>query len=159
MYTLERQQWVPVPSGVLWDFIQNPANLDSITPPDLRFTIVSEVPAVMHDGLIIEYRLRVPVFGHQSWITEIKHIRPGHSFVDEQRLGPYRFWYHYHELQPEKDGTIMLDRVHYRLPGGPVGRLLHLLVVRRTLARIFSFRQRQLAALFSSGDPLPHSPC
>ncbi|BDD86321.1 SRPBCC family protein [Desulfofustis limnaeus] len=159
MYILSQRHHFPVPPGVIWDFIQDPANLDDITPPDLRFTIVSEVPAIMYDGLIIEYRLQVPVFGKQSWVTEIKHIRPGQSFVDEQRLGPYRFWYHYHEVRPEEGGAAMLDRVHYRLPGGPLGSLLHQLIVRRTLARIFEFRRQRLATLFGAGDLLCVPPC
>jgi hypothetical protein len=29
------------------------------------------------------------MLGWQHWITEIKHIREGVSFVDEQRHGPY----------------------------------------------------------------------
>ncbi|MBE0582331.1 MAG: SRPBCC family protein [Desulfofustis sp.] len=144
MHLLKQQQFLPVPVETVWELIQNPANLDSITPPDLQFSIVSPVPPVMYNGLIIEYRLRVPYFGHQSWVTEIKHIRPGCSFVDEQRLGPYRLWYHCHELQPENGGTMMIDRVHYQLPYGPLGELLHRLVVRRTLERIFAYRRRVL---------------
>ncbi len=159
VHILSQQQRFPVPPRIIWDFIQNPANLDDITPPDLRFTIVTDLPAIMYDGLIIEYQLRVPVFGSQSWVTEIKHIRPGQSFVDEQRLGPYRFWYHYHEVRPTDDGAAMLDRVHYHLPGGPLGAFLHQLIVRRTLTRIFEFRRQRLAALFGTGDRPPVAPC
>ena len=159
VHILSQRQHFPVPPEVIWDFIQNPANLDDITPPDLRFTIVTEVPAIMYDGLIIAYRLQVPVFGKQSWVTEIKHIRSGQSFVDEQRLGPYRFWYHYHEVRPTDDGAAMLDRVHYHLPGGPLGTILHQLIVRRTLVRIFEFRRQRLAALFGTGDRPPVAPC
>lgn len=148
IHLLEQQQSLPVPVETVWQLIQNPANLDSITPPDLQFSIVSPVPPVMYDGLIIEYRLRVPYFGKQSWVTEIKHIRPGCSFVDEQRVGPYRFWHHYHELQPEGAATRMIDRVHYQLPYGPLGELLHRLVVRETLERIFAFRRRELDRRF-----------
>lgn len=148
IHLLEQHQSLPVPVETVWQLIQNPANLDSITPPDLQFSIASPVPPVMYDGLIIEYRLRVPYFGRQSWVTEIKHIRPGRSFVDEQRIGPYRFWHHYHEVQAEGDTTMMTDRVHYQLPYGPLGELLHRLVVRRTLERIFAFRRRELDRRF-----------
>jgi len=151
MYTLVRRQWLAAPAEEVWAFLQNPANLDRITPPDLRFRIVTEVPAIMHDGLIIEYRIAIPLLGTHAWITEIKHVRPGRSFVDEQRLGPYRFWHHYHEIEPECGGVRMLDRVCYLPPFGPLGRLLHLLYIRKILERIFDYRSRQLQRLFT-GD-------
>ena len=44
MYILERQQRVDGSMAQAWAFLQNPANLDLITPPDLRFRTVSEVP-------------------------------------------------------------------------------------------------------------------
>ena len=147
MYTLEREQWLASPADMVWDFLQNPANLDRITPPDLRFTIVSDVPAVMYDGLIIAYRIAIPLFGSHDWITEIKHVRPGRSFVDEQRLGPNRFWYHRHEIEAVAGGTRMRDRVSYRPPFGALGRLLHPLYIRPTLERIFDYRREQLKVL------------
>ena len=147
MYTLERVQWLAAPADTVWDFLQNPANLDRITPPDLRFSIISDVPAVMHDGLIIAYRIAIPLLGNHDWITEIKHVRPGRSFVDEQRLGPYRFWYHCHEIEAEAGGTRMRDRVNYQPPFGPLGRLLHPHYIRPTLERIFDYRREQLKVL------------
>jgi ligand-binding SRPBCC domain-containing protein len=151
MYILERQQRVGATMEQAWDFLQNPANLDRITPPDLRFRIVTEVPAIMFEGLIVEYRITIPLLGAHTWVTEIKHIRPGHSFVDEQRLGPYRFWYHYHEIRQEGDAVLLVDRVCYQPPMGPLGQILHRLYIRRTLKRIFNFRRERLHH-FLGGD-------
>ena len=104
----------------------------------------------MYEGLIIEYRLKVHWFSRQSWLTEIKHIvRPG-SFVDEQRVGPYRFWYHYHEIVEVEGGTRMIDQVHYQMPYGLFGRVLHYAVVQRTLGRIFDYRCKELARRYGS---------
>lgn len=145
MYILEQQQKVSGSLEQAWAFLQNPANLDRITPPDLRFRIVTEVPAIMFNGLIIEYRITIPFIGTHTWVTEIKHICEGVSFVDEQRLGPYRFWYHYHEIRQEEGGVLLIDRVHYQPPLGILGRIVHRLYIRRTLERIFSYRRDRLA--------------
>nr|WP_320010797.1 SRPBCC family protein [uncultured Desulfobulbus sp.] len=153
MYILERRQKVSGSMEQAWAFLQNPVNLDRITPPDLQFSIVTDVPEIMFNGLIIEYRITIPLIGTHSWVTEIKHINEGISFVDEQRFGPYRFWYHYHEIRQEKDGVLLLDRVHYQPPAGVVGRILHRLYIRRTLERIFDFRQLRLAD-FLKAQPL-----
>ena len=150
MYILEQQQKVSGSLEQAWAFLQNPANLDRITPPDLKFRIVTEVPAVMVDGLIIEYRITIPFIGTHAWVTEIKHIRQGLSFVDEQRLGPYRFWYHYHEIRQEEDGVLLIDRVHYQPPLGILGRIAHFLYIRRTLERIFDYRCERLAVYLAA---------
>ena len=151
MYILDRQQKVSGSPDQAWAFLQNPANLDRITPPDLKFRIVTEVPAIMYNGLIIEYRITIPFIGTHSWVTEIKHIHEGVSFVDEQRLGPYRFWYHYHEIRQEADGVLLIDRVHYQPPLGILGRIAYWFYIRRTLERIFDYRRKRLA-IFLSAD-------
>ena len=150
MYILEQQQKVSGSLEQAWAFLQHPANLDRITPPDLKFRIVTEVPAVMVNGLIIEYRITIPFIGTHAWVTEIKHIRQGISFVDEQRLGPYRFWYHYHEIRQVEDGVLLIDRVHYQPPLGILGRIVHRLYIRRTLERIFDYRHQRLAVYLAA---------
>lgn len=152
MYILERKQFVDVSQEVAWKFLQHPANLNVITPPDLNFKIITDVPEVMYSGLIVEYRVSIPFAGTHTWVTEIKHIREGISFVDEQRLGPYRFWYHYHEIEPRENGVLLTDRVHYEPPFGPLGKLVHWLYIKKTLKRIFDYREQQLSTLLSKKD-------
>ena len=147
MYTLEKEQLVDADLERCWNFLKSPANLNLITPDDLHFQIVSFVPEDMYNGLIIEYRISIPIIGVQRWVAEIKHIRVNHSFVDEQRIGPYRFWYHYHELRATPDGTKLIDRVYYAVPYSIFGRLLHSLFIRKTLERIFTYRHAKLAEL------------
>jgi ligand-binding SRPBCC domain-containing protein len=150
VHSFEREQMIRTDLDAAWQFISSPANLDAITPPDLAFSIVSPVPREMHDGLLVEYRIRIPWVGRQTWLTEIKHIREGESFVDEQRIGPYRLWYHYHHIEPHPEGVRFYDRVTYALPYGPLGALAHALFVRRTLRRIFDFREKRLQELLAS---------
>jgi ligand-binding SRPBCC domain-containing protein len=57
MYILERQQRVTGTLEQAWAFLQDPANLDRITPPDLQFRIVTDIPAVMTPFLIAEHSL------------------------------------------------------------------------------------------------------
>ncbi len=129
MYTLEREQIVHISLAEAWDFLRNPGNLNQITPDDLDFQIISPVPAVMFNGLIIEYRIRIPYFGVHKWIAEIKHISEFNSFVDEQRLGPYSFWYHYHELKEVENGVRLIDQEYYEVPCSFAGRLIHFLII------------------------------
>ena len=125
MYTLYQEQYVTATLASSWDLLKNPANLDLITPEDLQFLIVSPVPQEMFNGLIIEYRIKIPWFGQRTWVAEIKHAREMHSFVDEQRVGPYSFWYHYHLIEQVNSHVRLIDRVYYEVPYGIFGKILH----------------------------------
>ena len=149
MYTLYREQFLQTTLQEAWDFVSNPLNLNLITPDNFKFTIISEPPGEIFDGLLIAYRLKLPFLGMRTWISEIKHIRPYESFVDEQRVGPYKFWYHYHEIKKASKGVVMIDRIHYEIPFYLIGRLAHALFVKKSLTDIFDFRRRKLEEIFA----------
>jgi ligand-binding SRPBCC domain-containing protein len=154
VYIIHREQHVKSTLTEAWDLLKDPVNLDLITPPELQFQIVSQVPREIFNGLIIEYRIRIPWFGVRQWVAEIKHIKEMHSFVDEQKIGPYRFWYHYHQID-ELDGCIKLtDTVYYEVPFGIFGKILHFFFIRNTLKRIFDYRKEKLAELLNNNRQL-----
>ena len=150
MHFLERSITLDATPDQLWSFLATPANLNELTPPQLQFRILSELPDQMYNGLTILYAIQIPLIGRRRWLTEIKHIRAGEYFVDEQRFGPYRLWYHEHRLEPVGNSrTRMIDRVSYRLPFGVLGLLIHKLWVEKTLGQIFDYRARRLSELFA----------
>ena len=149
MHLLHREIILDAAPSEVWAFLSTPANLNELTPPDLHFQVLSEVPARMYNGLTILYEIQIPVFGKRRWLTEIKHIEEGAFFVDEQRLGPYRLWYHQHRVEPfEGTKTKMSDRVCYQLPFGVIGALVHKLWVRKMLDAIFDYRAQRLVERF-----------
>lgn len=147
MHLLERTQFIPASPDRVWAYFSAPENLNALTPPDLQFEILGS-PGRMFAGQLIAYRIRVAPGLRVNWLTEIRHVREGVFFVDEQRAGPYRFWYHEHHFTAVAGGVHMTDRVTYALRGGPVGTLIHTLWVQRTLRRIFDYRQAAVARLF-----------
>ena len=154
MHLLETEITLNAPAGQVWEFLATPLNLNELTPPDLDFKIITELPDKMYNGLLIEYQIRIPLFGAHRWLTEIKHIHEGISFVDEQRVGPYKLWYHQHTIEPQGYSTTrMIDRVTYKLPFGPLGALVHQLKVKPMLDGIFDYRTQRLYELFGEGRP------
>jgi ligand-binding SRPBCC domain-containing protein len=149
IHTLEHTQTVHASIETCWSFFSDPRNLAQITPPELGFEVTSTLPPRMHPGLMIEYRVR-PLFGIPvTWLTEITHVDEPHSFVDEQRIGPYRIWHHEHRFTDAGNGTVtMHDKVTYVLPFGPIGNLIHPLIVQPQLRRIFTFRKQAVQRLF-----------
>ncbi|MBP2678566.1 MAG: hypothetical protein H6Q82_1631 [Deltaproteobacteria bacterium] len=131
-----------------WAFFSDPRNLPRITPPWLSFEVLSELPARMHPGLLIEYRVR-PLWGVPvKWVTEITRVAEPFLFVDEQRRGPYRHWRHEHRFRAVDGGVEMEDEVIYRLPGGPFGRLAQRLLVRKRVEAIFEYRRQAVERIF-----------
>ncbi|MCA9731841.1 MAG: SRPBCC family protein [Deferribacteres bacterium] len=145
MYKLQAEQTVPASMEKVWDFIKNPNNLNKITPEKMGFEILSDLPEEMYPGMIIEYKISIPFMGKWHWVTELKHLVDGMSFVDEQRFGPYKFWYHYHKIESAANGTRVIDQVYYKLPFGIFGRIAHVLFVKRMLKGIFDFRKQAFA--------------
>ena len=148
MHILEREIILNTDPETLWEFLSTPVNLNDLTPPELHFKILSEVPDKMYNGLTILYEIQIPFFGKRRWLTEIKHIEAGHFFVDEQRAGPYKIWYHQHQIEAFDKKTRMIDRVCYQLPFGVLGLLVHRLWVKNMLETIFSYRATRLAERF-----------
>ncbi len=148
-HVLTRQQLVPRPRPEVFAFFADAANLERITPPQLRFSISTAQPIAMRPGAIIEYRLSL--FGVPfKWRTVIEAFEPEARFVDVQEAGPYALWRHVHEFADAPGGTLIRDRVEYELPLGPLGKLAHALFVRRQLAQIFDHRRRVIEDLFGT---------
>lgn len=152
VHKLIQTQTLPVEQSVLWEFVSVPQNLNEITPPDMAFKIVGDLPERAFAGLLLEYRVKIPFLGWTPWLTEIKYVEEGVSFMDEQRVGPYKLWLHTHRLEKVEGGTKMTDEIRYQIPFGVFGSIAHLLFVRRTLGKIFDYRRRRLNELFPSPE-------
>jgi ligand-binding SRPBCC domain-containing protein len=146
-HLLRREQRLSGPPEAVFAFFADARNLEAITPPLLRFRMLTSDPVLMRAGTRLRYRLRVRGIAVR-WLTEIREWDPPHRFVDEQLEGPYALWEHTHRFEPDgAGGTIMVDEVRYALPLGVVGELAHRLLVRRDLERIFDYRARMVPAL------------
>ena len=149
IHTLRREQVVDAPPDAVFAVFADPLKLEAITPPLLRFAVITPPPIAMGVGTFIQYRLRVhgvPV----RWDTLIQAWEPPHRFVDVQVHGPYRLWHHTHELSPlDGDRTLMRDTVRYALGFGALGALAHRMIVRRDLETIFAYRAQRVPQLLS----------
>jgi ligand-binding SRPBCC domain-containing protein len=150
VYSFQTRQVLPVSLEKAWDYFSNPANLQSITPKNMGFEIISKFHGnKMYPGQLIEYKVRpllnIPLY----WMTEITHVEEGKFFVDEQRFGPYSLWHHQHHFRAVPEGVEMIDIVHYKVPLGWLGDLANWLFVRKKLKSIFDFRYQAVEKLFS----------
>lgn len=148
IHTLQRTQKLKTDIHTLWDFISSPKNLKEITPSEMSFELLSDLPEKMYAGQIIQYKVK-PLFGISlNWCTEITYVKELDYFVDEQRKGPYKLWHHQHHLKEIEGGVEMIDIVHYEAPFSFLGDIATPFIVEPKLKEIFDFRFEKLKALF-----------
>jgi ligand-binding SRPBCC domain-containing protein len=149
IYTLKKEQFLPISLDQAWDFFSSPINLKKITPEYMGFEITSDLgDGKMYPGQIITY-IVTPVLGiPMSWATEITHVVDRQYFVDEQRFGPYSFWHHQHWFKSVEGGVMMTDIVNYGLPLGILGQVANTIFVRNKLQEIFDYREHVVKDIF-----------
>ena len=148
LYQLKSRQFLPISKKEAWDFLSDPKNLAVITPPHMGFHILSGADRPMFQGQIIQYIVKPFPLVTTKWVTEITHVQKGSYFVDEQRFGPYSLWHHKHFIKEVPDGVEMEDIIDYKLPFGFLGQIMHPILVKKQLQKIFRFREKKLAELF-----------
>jgi ligand-binding SRPBCC domain-containing protein len=115
----------------------------------MGFEIIDAVEGKIYPGQIIQYKVK-PLFGIPLlWVTEITQVKENKFFIDEQRIGPYKFWHHKHFFKEVKDGIEMKDVIHYALPYGFLGRIVNKLFVRKQLQNIFKYRYQKINNIFN----------
>lgn len=151
IYSLSAEQTIDCSLEKAWEFFSDPKNLQVITPDDLSFQITSPEVEKMFKGQIITYRIGLLPGVTSNWVTEITAVEDKQYFIDEQRYGPYSMWHHLHSFEELEDGRVLMkDKVHFKPPMGPLGRLAYSLFIKKKLQGIFEFRFKKLDELFNS---------
>ena len=149
-FRLYREQQLFCDLDTAWSFFSSPNNLSKITPKDMGFTVLSkDIQPEIFEGMLIDYTVS-PILGIPlKWQTKITQVDKNKSFTDFQEKGPYKYWNHFHEFIPNKDGVLMKDTVDYELPMGFLGKIAHQAFVKKKLVSIFDYRYQVLEKYFN----------
>lgn len=148
-HILETTTIIDKPLSEVFDFFSKAENLNTITPPELEFKILTPLPIKMFPGTLIDYRIKLNGIPFK-WRTEICVWEPPYRFVDQQLKGPYAKWHHTHTFKDLGNGkTEMTDTVLYRSPGWIFEPIIHHLYVKKRVEAIFKHREQTLLKIFS----------
>lgn len=139
-FELLRYQYIPRQIEHVFDFFSKAENLEEITPKSLNFKIISKSTSDIQTDTKINYKLKVHGIP-MNWQGQILDYRENECFIDDQLKGPYKKWYHRHNFIAARDGgTIIRDRVTYKLPFGILGSIVAGWLVTKDVQNIFKYR-------------------
>ena len=152
-HSIKTVQKIPSSLENVWEFFSSHDNLQTITPLDMNFEVISKHHGEkLYAGQVIEYKvcpfLKIPFY----WMTEITHVKAKEYFIDEQRKGPYALWHHQHHFKEIDGGVEMTDIVHYKNPLGIIGDVANSLFVKKQLKKIFEFRFQKVEEVFGKWE-------
>ena len=148
-YSLEFEQFIDLPIEDVFDFFSKPENLSLITPPRLRFDILTPTPLEMKEGQLIDYSLKILYLIKLHWRTLITDYQKPYKFIDQQIKGPYTLWHHTHIFEEKDGGTLIKDNLKYVIPFGWIGRAIHFIYIKHDINGIFQYRHKILNDIFS----------
>ena len=136
-YSLDYCQVIPKPLEEVFPFFSEAKNLERITPSFLSFKVIEDKDLTMHQGLIINYKLKLYGIPFR-WKTEITKWEPPYGFVDSQIEGPYKSWIHEHTFKAlDAHTTEMQDHIEY---DHAYGKSINKLFVGPNVKKIFAYR-------------------
>ncbi len=133
MATYRRETWIDAPFEDVWTFHSTTDGLEALTPDFMRLEIDRVVgpdgnldPEELAAGSRIEMSVRPFGVGPRQRIVSVitdRTLEDGAgSFRDVMESGPFAEWEHTHQFFADGGRTRLVDRIEYRLPGGPLGR-------------------------------------
>lgn len=142
METFVRRIALPVPAADAFAWHEREGALERLSPPWERVRVL-ERHGTIRDG----DRIALTVAG--TFGQRIEHVHrdyvAGRSFRDEQVRGLFARFSHTHDVIPDGDhACVMEDRIEYALPLGGIGRLFGEGMVKKRLARMFTYRHETL---------------
>ena len=153
IHQFNKQQILPISLDTAWGFFSSPKNLVHITPPEMKFKVLTKLTDKnIHDGMLIEYAFKPFPGIRMKWKTRIDHVSHKFKFTDEQISGPYKMWEHTHTFTEITNGVLMIDTIYYQLPLGILGDIIHAMFIREKIKSIFCYRESTLTKLFMPNE-------
>jgi ligand-binding SRPBCC domain-containing protein len=148
-FYFQKETLLPISLNEAWDFFSLTANLEKITPTDVKFETLTKLGNTrLRNGLKIKYKLRPLLNIPLNWETEILHVNAPYQFMDKQIKGPYSFWEHTHTFTEVVGGVKMTDSIVYAMPVGWLGIFMHSVIIKKKLKQIFRYREKVLRDMF-----------
>ncbi len=138
MHTLIYRSIMPGTPGEVFAFHERPDAFRLLTPWWSGAHVVVAAQN-LRPGSRAVLRLGPPLLG-LIWVAEHTVYDPPHEFVEQQVAGPFRHFEQHHRVLAHARGAVLSDEVTYELPGGVLGQVVDVVVMRPFFALLFRYR-------------------
>lgn len=135
----EKSVRIERPAAEVFAWHERPGAFTRLCPPWERVEVTAQEGGI-RDGARVSLRTKVgPVW--TRWEIVHRDYESGRQFRDVLLSGPFAKWEHLHRIEPVGEtACILTDRIEYRLPLGPIGRIGGAAFTRKQLERMFTYR-------------------
>jgi ligand-binding SRPBCC domain-containing protein len=150
MPVFSRSTVLPTTPEQLFHFHENPHNLRRISPPGMHILRIEAEETARPGGEFTVAVRQGPLT--LRWTGRWESVVFPRLLIDTGLRCPFALWHHHHIFAPHAGGSLLTDRVEFRLPwylGGPIGDLVCLLLV---FPRMFAARHAATRAWFRRSD-------
>jgi ligand-binding SRPBCC domain-containing protein len=120
---------------------------------DERVVEPGRTSGLLEHGDTVTFAARHLGFCRRLTAEVVEFDRP-RWFADEMRHGAFGWLRHEHEFEPVDGGTLMRDRLDWRVPGGPLGAIIDRLLVTPHMRWFMLTKQANLKRYAEAGGAL-----
>lgn len=141
IHQFEKSVLFPNPVEEIFQYHACIDNICRLVPGYIKLSII-DAPCYLK--LKDEIKLKVSMYHVPFyWESTIIDYEQNVRFTDSLRKGPFSLWKHYHLFEPHQQGTLMTDRIEYKLPFSVLGEFANYFIVKDELERIFTTRHKK----------------
>lgn len=155
--TFVKRSRIAAPATAVFDWHEQPESFRKLIPPWASVEVLRRDESI-RDGALTELQMKIGPY-RGTWLLEHRDYQQGKQFSDVQVRGPFSFWKHTHRVEPAGDDECYLeDHIEYKLPAGPLGKLIGNYFIRDKLQQLFDFRHQVIHEEFSRQSAAPREP-
>ncbi|WP_026701567.1 SRPBCC family protein [Salibacterium aidingense] len=122
MPVIQHKQWIQASRDVCFDLARGVEVHTKTTAETKEKAVGGVTQGLLEEGDMVTWE--VVHFGiKQRSTAKVIQMEKPVQFVDVMVKGAFRSLHHTHQFVEEKEGTLMIDRLEYTSPFGPIGRL------------------------------------
>ena len=139
--TFTKRSRIDAPAAAVFEWHEQPDAFGKLMPPWANVKILRREGGI-RDGARTELQMKLGPY-RGTWLLEHQDYQAGRQFSDVQVRGPFTVWKHMHRFEPAgEDACYLVDHIEYRLPAGPLGKLIGNFFVRDKLQQLFDYRHQ-----------------
>ena len=136
-----KESVIKAPRGKVFAFHELPDAVERLIPPWENIEVVQKAD-ISTIGSRAIFKQKFLGFTVSTWVAEHTKYDPPKMFEDVQISGPFAFWRHKHIFETVDEGTLLRDKIEYRLRFAYMGMTMAPLVVLPKLEKMFEYRHR-----------------